>query len=330
MVKKGQSVSIEELTKKEISVVEANDKLAKLEKNAVRDKKIIAEYKEREKATARALILFERKIKFLKTSMIDDVLKLCKNIEELKNQYTERCSQIYNSEMKEDLLSFKDNYTLFSNELYNICNKLESNATITKEDRDFISNRKTEKVAETGDSNSRFDRLKQQFNQKIGTSVMRKPGRPRKEDQSIVADIGLGKKVENKVRENDEVETKLNDIFYAAPKQKSVVSNIPQTSDSVFDFNEALNPNISLKDIMADLMSEKIEEEEVKKYSPDSQIGQIQEAEKQSRVELLESGFLRTPIFKNPASTKQKTIDATAEKPTFEKRFLSIQNIIKE
>ncbi|MBQ8914956.1 MAG: hypothetical protein IJ046_02110, partial [Clostridia bacterium] len=75
-------------------------------------KKIIAEYKEREKATARALILFERKIKFLKTSMIDDVLKLCKNIEELKNQYTERCSQIYNSEMKEDLLSFKDNYTL--------------------------------------------------------------------------------------------------------------------------------------------------------------------------------------------------------------------------
>jgi len=39
---------------------------------------------------------------------------------------------------------------------------------------------------------SRFDKLKSDFNQKIGSSVLRKPGRPRKQDQSIVADIGLG------------------------------------------------------------------------------------------------------------------------------------------
>ena len=40
--------------------------LSKLEKEHSRDKKIIAEYKEREKATARALVLYERKIKYLK------------------------------------------------------------------------------------------------------------------------------------------------------------------------------------------------------------------------------------------------------------------------
>ena len=89
MVKKGQTESIEELTKKEISVVDASDKLAKLEKASVRDKKIIAEYKEREKASARALVLFERKLKYLKTTMIDDLLKLCSVIDNTKGQYEE-------------------------------------------------------------------------------------------------------------------------------------------------------------------------------------------------------------------------------------------------
>ncbi|MBR7172339.1 MAG: hypothetical protein IKD36_00920 [Clostridia bacterium] len=330
MVKKGQSVSIEELTKSEISAVETSDKLAKLEKASVRDKKIIAEYKEREKASARALVLFERKLKYLKTTIIEDLLKLSSLIEDYKAQYEDRCSKVYNSEIKSDLLTYKDNYTLFANEIYNICNKMESGAAISKEDRAFISNKKVESE-NAGDSKSRFDRLKEQFNQKIGTSVMRKPGRPKKEDQSVVADIGLGKKVERKVQETQDVENKLNDLFYNAPSKKSVVSSIPQTSDSVFDFNEALNPNISLKDIMADLMEDKVDEE-VKKYTSEDaqQITQIHDAEQRSKIELLESGFIRTPSVKRqvPAS-QQKTIDPIKEKPTFEKRFLSIQNITK-
>lgn len=328
MVKKGQSISIEELTKNEISAVEANDKLSKLEKASQRDKKIIAEYKEREKASARALVLFERKLKYLKSTMIDDILKLCSCIEDYKAQYEERCSKIYNAEIKADLLTYKDNYTLFANDLYAICNKIESSASISNEDRAFISNKKVAEPA-AGDAKSRFDRLKEQFNQKIGASVMRKPGRPRKEDQSIVADIGLGKKVEKKIEEKDVAINRLNEIFYEAPTKKTVVSNIPQTSDSVFDFNEALNPNISLKDIMADLMEEK-PEEEVKQYSASS-ITEIQRAEQRSKIELLESGFLRTPSIKNSsAQTKNKTIDNVNYKPTFEKRFLSIQNITKE
>ena len=331
MVKKGQSVSIEELTKKEISAVEASDKLAKLEKSSARDKKIINEYKEREKASARALVLFERKLKYLKTTMIEDLLKLSSMIEDYKNQYEERCSKVYNAEIKADLLTYKDNYTLFANEIYNICNKVETNAAISKEDRAFISNKKTETQA-AGDSKSRFDRLKEQFNQKIGASVMRKPGRPRKEDQSIVADIGLGKKVEKKVKETDDVENKFNEIFYTAPTKKTTtVSSIPQTSDSVFDFNEALNPNISLKDIMADLMEEK-PDEEIKQYSAENnQIAEIQTAERESKIQLLESGFIRTPALKKPmVQSNQKTIDPIKAKPTFEKRFLSIQNITKE
>ena len=74
MNKKSKGESIEEIMKKEISSVEVNDKLAKLEKEHARDKKVIAEYKEREKATARALVLYERKIKYLKEMLIDDIL----------------------------------------------------------------------------------------------------------------------------------------------------------------------------------------------------------------------------------------------------------------
>ncbi len=328
MVKKGQTESIEELTKKEISVVDASDKLAKLEKASVRDKKIIAEYKEREKASARALVLFERKLKYLKTTMIEDLLKLCSVIDNTKGQYEERCSQVYNADIKADLMTYKDNYTLFANEIYNICNKIEVNATISREDRAFISNEKVESEKPV-DVNSRFDRLKEQFNQKIGASVMRRPGRPKKEDQSVVADIGLGKKVEKKIKENDDAMDKLNELFYSAPARKSVVSNIPQTADSLFDFNEALNPNVSLKDIMADLMSEK-DDEEIKTYSSDSQISQIQDAEQKSKIELLESGFIRTPAIKKQGTIIQnKTVDKVQNKPTFEKRFLSIQNITK-
>lgn len=330
MVKKSQTASVEELTQKEISVVEANDKLSKLEKSATRDKKIIAEYKEREKASARALVLFERKLKYLKTTMIEDLLKLCSVIDDTKAQYEERCSKVYNTEMKSELLEYKDNYTLFSNEIYNICNKIEAGASISNEDRAFISNKQVASSSNLGDSKSRFDKLKEQFNQKIGASVMRKPGRPKKEDQSVVSDIGLGKKVERKIQENDDTQNRLNDIFYNAPTSKTVVSSIPETSDSIFDFNEALNPNISLKDIMSDIMSEK-PEEEVKQYSAESQkISQIKQAETQSKIELLESGFIRTPMVKRGIVKTEKLV-AEEKKPkaTFEKRFLSIQNITK-
>ena len=329
MVKKSQTTSVEELTQKEISVVEANDKLAKLEKASARDKKIIAEYKEREKASARALVLFERKLKHLKTTMIEDLLKLCSVIDDAKSQYEEKCSTIYNAEMKSDLLTYKDNYTLFSSEIYSLCNKIEASASISNEDRAFISNKQVSKSTVSGDSKSRFDKLKEQFNQKIGASVMRKPGRPRKADQSVVSDIGLGKKVERKIKEADETKDKLNDIFYNAPTSKTVVSAIPETSDSLFDFNEALNPNISLKDIMSDIMSEKTEE--VKEYSAEAQkIEQIKQAESESKIALLESGFIRTPnVRRMIVKTEKPVVEEKIQKPSFEKRFFSIQNITK-
>ncbi len=329
MNKKSKSESIEEIMKKEISAVETSDKLAKLEKERLRDKKIIAEYKEREKATARALVLYERKIKYLKEILIDDILGTCKKLNASKDEFEVICKKVLNEFVRAELMDFADNLTLFETELYDVCNKLEANAAITKKDRAFISNKPIVDENQPVDANSRFDRLKMEFAQKIGSSVNRKRGRPRKSEQSIVADLGLGKKVENKVKERGEVEDKLNDIFYVAPTSGGVKSAIPQTEDSMFDFDEALNPNVSLKDIMADLMSEK-DDEELKTYGEDSKMKEIEDAQKQSKVELLESGFIRTPVMKPRTVVINRTIDQVNKKPTFEKRFLSIQNIVKD
>ena len=325
MNKKSKNVSLEDITQKEISIVDANAKIAKLEKENARDKKIIAEYKEREKATARALILYERKIKYLKDSSIEILLELSKNIADNKDKFSDTCTKLSSEYIKSTMLEYKDSFVYFENKVYDVCNLLEKNAMITNDERAFISNKKKEKKNEPMDSQSRFDRLKAEFNQKIGSSVTRKRGRPRKGEQSILADIGLRNKVEKQVAETESAQNKLNEIFYEAPTAaKPATPAIPKTEDSLFDFEEALNPNLSLKDIMADLMTEK--EEEAVVY--DENTRKLEEAKRQSDIEMLESGFIKNPRLQNK-QVVNKTIDPTMKKPTFEKRFLSIQNICK-
>lgn len=327
MKKKQNEISIEEITKNEISIVDMNDKLEKLQKDRIKDKKIISEYKEREKATARALILYERKIKWLKETIINDLLKISTNIGEDKKQFDELCQKFLNFEMKDQFKELLNELTCFQDDIYNICNKIDMNAVITKSDRDYISNRKqpTKNEDKKLDINSRFEKLKQEFDQKIGDSVNRKPGRPKKQDQSILSDIGLRSKPEKEVEVNENIENKLDSIFYEAPQNKKVVSSIPQTSDSIFDFNEALNPNISLKDIMNDLMSEndntKADKSEIERTE------KIKVAQQKSQTELLEAGYIRKPMItrKTQSTQPQKTA-----KLSFEERFMSLQGLINK
>lgn len=321
---KKEKVSLSDITKNEISKLEASDKLAKLEKEKLRDKKIIAEYKEREKATARALILYERKIKFLKETAVASLLEVCSDLANTKEEFNEKVSKISSDYIRGEMTEFKEVYALFENKIYEVCNNLEKNSILTNDDRAFISNKKREEP-KSEDMQSRFDRLKQEFSQKIGSSVMRKRGRPKKSEQSILADIGLRKKVEKQVDETEKSREKLDNLFYETPEDKKVISTIPTTEDSLFDFNEALNPNMSLKDIMADLMTEK--QEDVKVY--DENVRKIEESKRQSDIELLESGFIR-PRKLAASNVENKTIDNIKKKPTFDKRFLSIQNIVKE
>lgn len=272
--------TVEEIMKKQLSLLENGDKLAKLEKESVRDKKIIQELKEREKVTTRTLVLFERKIKYLKEKIVADLLKICKFSENLQD------------EIDDENIEFLDE---LNEKLYEICNNIEEATTISENDRAFILNKEI-KNTKSVDTQSRFDKLKANFNEKIGTSVLRKPGRPKKEEQSIIADIGLSKKVEKIIDEESETKKRLNDLFYGTPVSKNAISTIPQTDDSLFDFAEALNPNNSLKDIMADIMSD-LSAEEPKVYNKDNVDAYILKTDME-KSNNLESGFIEKPNLK--------------------------------
>lgn len=332
--------SIDKITKLEISSVDKQDKIASLEKTCEKNKKLIDEFKEREKATARALVLYERKIKYLKQTAIDSLLLLSKQIEKTKQNLGLTCENILNPETKQNLNFNIGKLDEFSEKLFEVCNELEKNAKITNEERAFISNKPTKTLpansqSKNTDVNSRFDRLKEEFNQKIGTSVLRKPGRPKKDEQSIVADIGINRKPSKSSRESAEAKEKLNKIFYEAPSSAKANSSIPKTSDSLFDFDEALNPNISLKDIMADLLEEK-DETHVKSYSKVPQAEgknlDFDSLEKRrQRAKMLEAGVFQIPIFHEKKEVKEEKVEEE-KKPTssFEHRFMPFKNIMDE
>lgn len=294
--KRLNSPTIEEITKSELYALESNDRISKLERDLVRDRKVIEEFKNREKSSARALILYERKIRFIKQTVTNALLKICKNIDISKDS-------LIHDEDKNDIA---DDLELAMEEIFDVCNNLEINSAISKSDRDFILNVQPKKQSSQSDTASRFDKLKEEFNQKIGSSVSRKRGRPKKSEQSIVADIGLGKKskevavaYEKPIKTDKNVEKKLSQLFYDAPTDEKVNSGIPQTDESLFDFDEALNPNISLKDIMADIMAEPKENQKVKVYDATS-IGKAVKIERKhekskTKIDMLESGFINSP-----------------------------------
>ena len=278
---KKQNETVEDIMKQQLTKLENSDKLAKLEKEASRDKKIIQELKDREKVSARALVLFERKIKFLKETIMHELLKLCKASEDAK-----ALAEDYEDNEIKTIIDDTNE------KLYDICNKLEELSIISESDKAFILNKPVQ--IEKEDIQSRFDRLKTNFNQKIGNSVLRKPGRPKKQDQSIVADIGLGKKVEKVIDEKAETQNRLNEIFYGTPTKKTTtISTIPSTSDSSFDFAEALNPDHSLQDIMSDIMSDMSNNEKVI-YSKDNLESQLSKLD-ENELKNLEAGIISKP-----------------------------------
>ncbi len=313
--------NINNINESELTAVSAKDEYQKLKKEIDKNKRAIDEYKEREKASARALILYERKIRYLKQKTIDEVLSLCHSLEERLSSE--------NDFSKQELENAID-------KLYDVCNMVEQNAGITNEDRAFISNKPVPEKPLGNDINSRFARLKQEFNQKVGESVLRKPGRPKKQDQSIVSDIGLGKKIKEDRETDETAKAKLNEIFYETPKNTSVMSNIPLTEDSLFDFEEALNPNLSLEDIMADLMSEK-SDEPVKTYSKipvnerQSLVSGNGISKEKSRVEMLEAGIFETHMPKQIKNNiKQPEIIKESETEEKSNKFISLGSFLIE
>lgn len=348
MNKKPNYESVFELTQNELSAIEKNDKLDKLMRENAKDKKIIAEFKEREKSSARALVLYERKIKYLKQVLSAELVSISENLND-DGQICQKFHEVFDEdelELTEVLKEIQD----IKASLEQMVSKVQTIASISKSDRDFILNKPqtTSKSNETAEE--RFSRLKQEFNQKIGSSVNRKRGRPKRGEQSIVADIGLGKKPEKAISNAEEIEDKFNELFYASPSKNSQKSNvpsaIPQTEDSLFDFNEALNPNISLKDIMADIMGsengetsfagnfdliEQTENVENKNLKTSKLAGAegIKQFKQKTNPENLEAGIIHKPTIQKRADGIQPA-NNNLKKTNFDKHFISLKNIVDD
>ena len=231
-MKNRKDQSVDQITALEISKIDNSNKIQKLEFELKRAEKEIQAYKTKEKQSVRALVLYERKFDYLRKILLKEFEQILNDFN--TNKFLTNQSIDKQAKKIEALIDFV---------------KKETNTSF--EEKDIVKKTANESIEE------RFLRLKNQFEEKIGSSVLRGRGRPSKEKQSIVADIGIGGNKSKRNKETKRNQEKIDQIFFTASSGKSAKSNIPQTNDSIFDFDEALNPELSLSDIMNDIENER-------------------------------------------------------------------------
>ncbi|MBQ9790811.1 MAG: hypothetical protein IJW24_04400, partial [Clostridia bacterium] len=100
----------------------------------------------------------------------------------------------------------------------------------------------------------RFRQLCNEFDMKVGENATRKPGRPKKNTgnkkvDEIIDELEYGK-IETKPKKQRQL------ISSVVNKKIAKVSNVPKTEDSIFDFDEALNPTEDLETILSELLKD--------------------------------------------------------------------------
>lgn len=213
--------------------------------------------KRKEKASARAITLAERKNKY-----IQDLTKARCTVEiDRLTRLSERYSSFFDKLSEADqqtLTSFNDELKLVINTLNNLGEYIEDRKPLSDAEKNYISEKKRISLEGAVKSNleERFNKLVNEFRVKVGESASRKRGRPKKSDQSILVEVNKvldGPKPANELSdaEKQEVIEKLNTIFYQTSTEKTKVKD--ELKGGAFNFEEALNPTESLASIMADL-----------------------------------------------------------------------------
>jgi len=145
------------------------------------------------------------------------------------------------------------------NTLHHLGEYIEDRKPLSDAEKNYIAekNRITLNEAVNSDIDERFNRLVSEFKLKIGDSVNRGRGRPKKADQSMLVEVN--KVIEEKKQEDlseqekQEVIEKLNKIFYSVQPSDQPLQKKNKKNSDAFDLDEALNPTQSLADIMKDL-----------------------------------------------------------------------------
>ena len=251
MVKdKDSNVSIKELTRREISRLNADEKANKFKKDNNRYKKVIANYKENEKKLARRILMLEQKLDFIKENSIGSLFSLSENIADIKASFVEYCDGFSDDAQMESLKSFSKEFDYISDFILNVCNTIEHNSTITTQDEKLF------KISSNDLKNYQFD-----------NNIT--------DENDFQWDFN--NTVKQNVEENQFAADKIKKLFYETPRKidelpdninKNKISvGLTKNYNGLFDFDEALNPTMSLSDIMSDLMSDSSKKQNSKMIS---------------------------------------------------------------
>ena len=248
------------MTESEIKASRSQEKIDQLKKENASLLAEISVLKRKDKASARALTLAERKNKY-----IQEVTKSRCAIEiDRLSRLSERFLPLFDkleAEEQKRCEEFSKELKLTINTLSNLGEYIDDRKPLSDAEKNYISEKKRISLSDavTSDLDDRFNKLVAEFNVKVGESASRKRGRPRKQDQSILVEVNKiekdRKQDEQDAKEKQEVIEKMNELFYtvkpenAEPKKRGR----KKKEEGVFDFDEALNPSVSLADIMKDI-----------------------------------------------------------------------------
>ena len=248
------------MTESEINASKQKERIDLLKKENEKLSSELAALKRKDKASARALTLEERKNKYIQNITKSRCAIEIDRLTRLSERYSALFDKLDASD-RELLESFYEDLKATINTLSHLGEYIEDRKPLSDAEKNYISEKTRISVdnAVKSDLDDRFNKLMSEFKLKIGESVTRKRGRPRKSDQSILVEVNRvvseKKQEELNEAEKQEVIDKLNELFYSVkPVETKPTKKSKKKNKESFDFDEALNPTESLADIMKDLV----------------------------------------------------------------------------
>ena len=237
----------------QLKLAEQREKITNLERELKDKEKEIQELKKREKLVSRALILADRKAKYIestaKTRCAIEVDNLAR-FSEKWNEFFKSLENKYNDSDKKELESFDEELKMV---IKSLCEMKDVVSPITEPESVYDSERKRiSSIPKTVDD--RFKKLCNDFDMKVGENATRKPGRPKKNTGNKKVDEIIDELEYGKIEQKQKVQKPL--IHSVVNKKIAAVSNVPKTEDSIFDFDAALNPTEDLETILSDLLGD--------------------------------------------------------------------------
>ena len=229
------------------------DEIEKLKKQLQANDTELTNLKKREKLVSRALILADRRAKYIESTAktrcaieIDNLVRFS----EKWNKFFEELDNKYNIEDKQELEKFDEELKIMINSLTDMKNLTDA---LTEPEKAYDSERKRLHGRPVS-VDDRFKKLCNEFDMKVGENATRKPGRPKKNTgdkkvDEIIDELEYGKIPQKAKNQKPLISSVVN-------KKIAKVSNVPKTEDSIFDFDAALNPTEDLETILSELLGD--------------------------------------------------------------------------